>query len=438
MQSILTPYWTVFRDHPEQIKYWTSEKKYNVIVAGRGSGKTEIARRKIVRKLAFKKPWPNPLYAYCLPTYAQAKKVAWRPLLNLIPNNWIRNGGINLSDMSIETVFGSTLYVMGMDKPQRMEGLQFDGVVLDESCDQKPGVFNLTVVPTLSHRDGYCDRIGVPKRDGVGRVDFRMFFEKGLFGDPNIQSLYWRSESVLTEEQIKVAKSTMSDQDYDEQYNAVWVDVGGIIYYSFASDNIDSSVHYNPDEVIYVGADFNVNPMCWVLAHRYGDNDDTAKIEVFDEVFLTNTNTEAALNHLYSRYSNHTSGWRFYCDASSTARKTSSGKTDYIIIKNDDRFIEKYVFFPENNPKQKDRYQTVNAALKNAADKRRTKIHSDCKHLINDFRLVAYKKGTLEIENYSGTDIGHMSDAFGYMIMRVLPMRIKSTASPAIYTVSKY
>lgn len=169
--------WYPLRYHEEQQSCIRTRKKYVVAVAGRGSGKTEIARRKIVYALRIKKPWSNPIYVYALPTYPQAKKIAWVEIQELIPKHWIARNGINISDMSIKTIFGSTLYIVGMDKPHRIEGLQIDGIVLDESSDQRPGIMK-TVSPMLTHRNAWCWRIGVPKRSGVEELSLEIFMKE--------------------------------------------------------------------------------------------------------------------------------------------------------------------------------------------------------------------------------------------------------------------
>jgi hypothetical protein len=424
----LPPTWfdPPLRYHYEQSQLWQSKKKFCVAVAGRGSGKTELARRKIVLSLPIKKPWPDPIYVYALPTFAQAKRVAWRPLLNLIPPRWIKKNGINVSDLSIETVFGSILYVMGMDKPQRIEGIQIDGAVIDESSDQKPGTFNKSILPTLNHRDAWCWRIGVPKRSGVGRIEFRAFYELGIMGDDLIDSFMWKSATILSPEALEQQRTIMDEADFDEQYNAVWLDAGGSIYHAFTEQNVSEDCVYDPSEDILVGADFNVDPMCWTLAHEVGDT-----IRVFDELFLRNTNTEATLKKLKQRYPFH-KNFKFYCDASSRQRNTSASKTDYLIIKNDVELPGKMVYYPDRNPKLQDRFATVNAVLCNAKGKRDLLINPKCKHLINDLRMMAYKEGTTDPEDYTGTDIGHMSDGMGYMIWKLRPMDTPESNAPVV------
>lgn len=421
--------WKPLRYHPIHAEMWRSRKQFIAAAAGRGSGKTELARRKIVAALAIRKEHPDPIYVYCLPTYPQARKVAWYPIINLLPKEWLNKDSINKTESSITTVFGSKLYIVGMDKPQRIEGLQIDGMVIDESCDQRPGAFQKTILPMLTHRDAWCWRIGVPKKSGIGRAEFKEFFDKGREGDPGIASFTWKSSEVLLPEKLEYIKSITDPETFLEQYEAVWLDSGGSIYYNFKRINVNDVAVYDSTQPIIVGCDFNVDPMCWVLNH-YKDG----KFYVFDELMLRNTNTPNSLNSLYNKYPAHLAGWKFYGDASARQRKTSASRTDYLIIKNDTRFGDKKVYFPQKNPKVQDRFASVNAIFSNAAGDVKCFIHPRCKRLIGDFETMSYKEGTTEAEDYSGTDIGHMSDAFGYVIMRLAPIKLERDSIPVVHT----
>jgi len=257
--------------------------------------------------LPVKKAWADPLYFYALPTFAQAKRVAWDPICKLIPPSWVK-GEPNRSGMVIETVFGSKLYVVGMDKPARIEGVQWDGGVIDERSDTKPGTFYRSVVPALEHRNGWCWQIGVPKRFGVGALEWNEFFERGVPDnadyDPEILSLTWPSSTVLTPKQLAWAKANLDARDYNEQYNATLESVGGMIFYAFDEvKNVDDRVSYRANEPICVGSDFNVDPMCWTLSHRTATG-----LVTFDEIYLRNTNTPSTLDYLAERYGDHEGG----------------------------------------------------------------------------------------------------------------------------------
>lgn len=407
---MLTEAWTQLRYHKLQASLWRTTARFVAVAAGRGSGKTELSRRRVVRFLPVRKPWPNPMYFYALPTVAQAKRVAWRPLKLLIPPNWIAK--INESDMIIETVFGSSLYVLGMDKPQRAEGVQWDGGIIDESCDQKPGVFDLTFLPTFSWRDAWCWRIGVPKRHGVGAVDFKGFCESGAQ-----MSFTWPSEDILRPEALAYAREHLDIRDYNEQYRANWEDASGRIFHAFNDVlNVSDQVSYDSSKPVCVGSDFNVDPMAWILGHG-GE-----KPVVFDELFIHNTNTQETLNRLHAKYSSHLGGWEFYGDATGAARKTSAATSDYIQIRNDERFKGKRVFYPRKNPSLINRFAACNSLFCNAAQKRHLYVHPRCVNLIKDLKDRAYKEGTREPDDYG--ELGHITDGLGYWLYRRYPVKI--------------
>lgn len=453
---MLTPSWTPLRYHPLQYKLWRSKAQFVAVAAGRGSGKTVIARRRVVRYLAVKKPWPDPIYFYALPTINQARRIAWEKILNLIPKEWIVN--VNKTNMTVKTIFGSTLYVLGMDNPQRAEGDQWDGGVLDESCDQKPKVFDLSILPALTHKNGWCWRIGVPKRHGIGSRDFKRFYDLGTgkiesnnsVEDEDdsivdykalgitVESYTWPSKDILTPEQLAWSEQNLDPRDFNEQYNAAWESASGAIFYAYVDKeypegNLDSSIVYNPNLPLIIGQDFNVDPMAWIIAQYDTDKN---RFNVIDELYIRNTNTVETLRELHRRYGNHQNGFGFYGDASGRARRTSASYSDYLLImqsvKERGEFKGGRVHFLKANPRVQDRFAACNAMFCNAKNERRCFLHPKVKHLRQDLQERQYKEGTNEPDDYG--DIGHSSDAFGYPIHRLFPIGIKITdKEPSVY-----
>ena len=427
---MLTKAWTPLRYHELQARLWRSKARFINVAAGRGSGKTEIARRYIVRMLPVAKPWSNPMYFYGLPTYKQARRVAWRPIKELVPHDWIKT--INETEMRIDTVFGSSLYILGLDKPARIEGDQWDGGVLDESCDQRPNVFSLSVLPALSHRAGWCRRIGVPKRFGVGAAEFKDAYMRGVeagYGSDH-ESYTWSSEDILSKEQLRWAKENLDAKDYDEQYRASWEDISGLIFYAYDDIlNVAEGV-YNPSMPLIVGSDFNVDPMAWVVCQR-GKN--ANELYVLDEMFVRNTNTQACLDMLFKRWGSHQAGFEFYGDASGRARNTRASESDYLQIRNDTRFSNARVFYPQRNPSRKNRFAACNAMFCNALSLRRCFIAPRCKHLRKDLLSRAYLQGTTEVNDKTDSDLGHISDAFGYVIHSLFPIILQGSVEPKVY-----
>lgn len=423
---MLTSAWTPLRWHAEQTKLWRTRARFVGVVAGRGSGKTELARRRIVRYLPVRKPYSNPIYLYAMPTYNQARRVAWGALRSLIPESWLVKA--NNSSMLVETVFGSSLYVMGMDKPQRAEGVQWDGVVLDESSDQKPGTFARSLFPAMSHRRAWCWRIGVPKRFGVGADEFRTFWDecrrRELEGDPNWEAYWWPSDEIVPAEELDIARRTLDERDFEEQYRASWQMAAGRMFYAFDDVmNVRDDIALSSDLPIYVGSDFNVDPMAWTISQvKLDPKTKTPMLHVLDEVWRRNTNTPETLEYLVQKYGDHHAGFSFFGDATGRARKSSASMSDYVLIKNHSFFSKcSRVFYPKANPLVVNRVAACNAMFKNAEGVRRCLVHPRCRNLIRDLKMRQWKPGTREPDD-SG-DIGHISDALGYEIHYLFPAR---------------
>ena len=412
------------RPHTLQDYLYRTRKRFPVVPAGRGSGKSEVCRRKLTRYAGMQFPTKNPMLFYALPTTAQARRVAWESLKSMVPPDWYRKGSQTFfeAERVIWNAFNAEIHVVGLDQPQRIEGNQWCAGVIDECSDQKPKVFDLSIRPALTAFKGWCARIGVPKRYGVGSEDFKAAFDLGMSGiDADTVSLTWHSSTVVEAKELAAIKAVLDPRDYAEQYEASWEQISGAIFYSFheelsvtSKEAIRKSV-YNPIRTIVVGSDFNVDPMCWTLCHR-AENE----LVAFDELNISNTNTRETLDILHDRYGEHNAGWEFFGDATGQARRTSAELSDYLQILNDERFNRKEVYYPDSNPSRYDRFSACNAMFCNADGVTRFFVNPRCKRLIADLKHRSFKPGTKEAAD-SGA-MGHMSDALGYIISSVWPI----------------
>ena len=438
---MLTDAWYPLYDIPDRTEALRGAplRRFTCIQAGRQSGKTEIARRWLVSCLLWPKPWPDPRYFFAADTVGHAKAIVWEALLRLIPPQWLQGKPReSASWMEIRTVFGASLRVFGMQRPQCVEGLPYDGGIIDESADVPPGAFDRSVRPALAVRDGWAWRIGVPKRFGIGAREFNDFYDLGRRGDdPAIKSFTWKSAEVL--EQVNPGflaemRRTMDPCDYREQFEASREAVSGRAFYPFDRAYNVRKVIYDPVYPLVVGMDFNVDPMHWVLCQVKGGE----RLEVFDELFMRNTNTSESLTALWSRYGQHVGGWQFYGDAASRQRHTSASEADYALIFNDRRFASspggRRVFIPDSNPMVRERLGEVNALCCNAEGVRRLFVDPACTHLIDDFD----NRPLPGLEAEQKSDYTHGTDAVGYVVHARFPTRFNLDgvySSPAIINV---
>ncbi len=179
--------------------------------------------------------------------------------------------------------------------------------------------------------------------------------------------------------------------------------------------------------------DFNVDPMCSVLAQREGD-----VVYVLDEIILPDANTPAACEAFYQRTQSMREQGpvtvQVYGDASGNQRNTAGARTDWSIIR--DFFarvrgeFEVTFRIASSNPAVKDRINCVNSRLRNAVDERQLIVDPRCRELIRDFEQVCWKSdangnatGELDKGDRQRT---HVSDALGYYLSQAFPMQPKA------------
>jgi hypothetical protein len=182
--------------------------------------------------------------------------------------------------------------------------------------------------------------------------------------------------------------------------------------------------------------DFNVHPMCSVMAQRAGD-----MVEVLDEMVLEDANTpkacEAFLERARMLAEATTDMWGrqlvevdVYGDASGHQRRTSAAGTDWSLIReffSDVQEISLRVKAGTSNPSVRDRVNTMNSLLYSASGERRLVIDPGCKELITDLERVRWSldgagRPTTELDK-SERKRTHVSDALGYYVAEAFAMR---------------
>src|SRR4051812_12306967 len=118
MEFKLPARWTPLRHHETQSKLWRDDGiRFKVVPAGRRSGKTELAKRKVIQKACEHVEFPNARFVCAAPTRDQAKKIYWDDLKALSPKELL-DGRPSESDLSIHFYNGATVNVTGMDVPE--------------------------------------------------------------------------------------------------------------------------------------------------------------------------------------------------------------------------------------------------------------------------------------------------------------------------------
>lgn len=213
--------------------------------------------------------------------------------------------------------------------------------------------------------------------------------------------------SVLRDEAERLR---LTDPD---KYEHVWggkYDLGGkgrvyskFLERAFPAGNLDATVRDAGGE-LYVGQDFNVNPMASVIAQRVVD-----ECHVLDALSLPVSNTAEVCEEIKRRYPHRRV---IFCpDPAGNQRHTNApvGQTDFTII----RSYGYEVRAPRAHCAVVDRVNNANMMLDDGT-KRRVRIHPRASVLIESLNGLTYKEGTSAPDKASGFD--HQCDAFSYLL----------------------
>lgn len=381
------------------------QHRFRVVVAGRRFGKTHLS----IRELCYHARKPDQEVWYVAPTYRQAKQIVWRKLKNKLQDlNWSKK--VNESELTISLKNGSQISLKGADNADSLRGVGLDFMVMDEFADVDEEAWTEVLRPTLADKQGKALFIGTPK--GIGN------WAHDLYTMPQEQPSTWSSYQYTTldggqvkPEEIEAAKQDLDERTFRQEFMATFETYSGRIYYSF-----DRKVNTVPPaiidlSIIYIGMDFNIDPMSAVVAVRQGDS-----LYVIDELRMFSSNTAEIVEEIKSRYSK--SKIFVYPDPAGSARKSSAGGiTDHTILSNAGFLVKS----PRAHTPVRDRINAVNSRLKDARGVSHLFIHPKCKYTIEGLERHVYKEGTSQPDKDSGYD--HMMDALGYMTDYMFPVR---------------
>tara|TARA_Y100000310_G_scaffold323143_1_gene383119 strand:- start:3033 stop:4379 length:1347 start_codon:yes stop_codon:yes gene_type:complete len=444
----LTERWYDLRPHAEQRRLWESSSRFRVVPAGRRSGKTELAKRELVR-CSLAATWPEAWFVAAAPTRDQAKRIYWIDLKKLVPPAMLRR--VSESELTVHLVNGASISVVGMDKPDRIEGRTLDGIVLDEYGNMKPSVWAENVRPALStsERLGWAWLIGVPE----GRNHYYNLATHAPTA-PDWDLFTWPSADILDPAEIEAARQELDSLTFQQEYEASFLDFAGRAYYGFERHaHASRSLKYDPSRPLVLAFDFNVEPGIAAVLQELEFPDLGWCTCVIGEVWIPrNSNTPAVCRRLAQDWAKHSGDVLVYGDATGGARGTAKvSGSDWDLIKAELRpvFGERLKFrVPRANPRERSRVNAVNSRLRTADGAIHMLVDPEAApHVIDDLEGVTLLEGgSGEIDKRrrgpshsegSGRkhapQLTHLTDAIGYYILRAHP---PSTGVPNARAVS--
>lgn len=229
----------------------------------------------------------------------------------------------------------------------------------------------------------------------------------------------------LPEHFIKSLKDNFDEEYYKINVLGEFGDYSsGLVVKGFSDSNL-KHLKYVPNLPLHITCDFNVDPMCWVLAYIDKDN-----VYYFDELVIEKTTTEQCIQELIRRYPKHEAEIIINGDASGDNRTTQSEFTNYAIIRKtlyNHGYDRKQVKFHlrDYNPPILNRISAFNAKVRNSQGENHLFVDERrCKWLLYNLYNLSFKEGTSIVDvptfsqiknNRDSKFLEHPFDAASYL-----------------------
>lgn len=410
--------WYKLKPVEEQLRLVESKARFNVICAGRRSGKTERAKRRLIKE-AMTIPGP---YFIGAPTIPQARLIYWDDIKRMALGSMQKARPLE-AQLVLPFDNGSTIHLLGMEHPKRFEGPLWLGGLLDEVSYFKENAWTESIAPALDtenpERPGYkawCWLLGKP--NGLNHF-YRMYNYAKTANDPEWAAFHWHSSEVLSPEAIAAAMRRMSASQFRQEYEASFETSSGRICPDYNELNTTDRIIQSHEEIYYC-CDFNFTPM----SHAIGVRDEN-NIYFLDEIILTSAIAEQNALEFCDRYKNHDNKrLKLFGDASGKAGEKHGHESNYTNMErifndhgwNVDRCVK------SANPAIRDRQNAVRAKVCNALGERSMFVNPGKAPWTHESCLtVQFKEGSAFIED-DKNKYQHVFTAIGYEIDYLFPI----------------
>lgn len=409
--------WYALKDHPVQLALVAAVGngiRFPLVPAGRRSGKTERFKRFLVKQASAYAG----MYFAAAPTHAQAKKIFWDDL-KAFTLSCMHSRRPSESDLIIYLDNGSEVHVIGLDKPQRIEGIPWTGGGIDEFADIKSDAWEAnilpalnTVNPTMPDYRAWCWLLGVP--DGLNHYyDLCMQAESGQ--DPNFRVFHWKSAEILPADVMDAMKRAMSAKQFKQEFEASFETATGRIYEDYGRANT-TTASIEPHEQLMWMHDQNFTPLSSAIGVRRNNGKD---LYLLDEIVLTSAISRQSAIEFVEKYKEHKNKHvLIYGDPAGKAGEKHGHASDYTDI---EAVLKEHGWrFTRNvkaaHPAIKDRQNAVRAKIKTAA--------GEVSLFVNEVTAPWCHKGLATVQLQEGSSFQedqknqyqHITTAIGYCV----------------------
>ena len=389
------------------------------------SGKTERFKRFLVKQANR----IEGMYFAAAPTHDQAKKIFWDDLKAFTLSS-THSRQPSESNRIIRMNNGSEIHVIGLDKPQRIEGIPWTGGGIDEFADIKPEAWEANIYPALNTINptrpdyrAWCWLLGVP--DGLNHYYDLCETAKA---DPGgqFEVFHWMTEEIFPDMAAE-ARKVMSEKQYNQEFRAAFETASGRIYEDYSDLNYTDDTIQSHEQLHWMH-DQNYTPLSSAVGVKRGDN-----MYLLDEIVLISAVSKQSAMEFVEKYKDHKNKHvLLYGDPAGKAGEKHGHASDYTDIEgvlkaNGWKSTRK---IRPKHPAIKDRQNAVRAKIKTADGKVSLFVNpKTAKWCHKGLATVQLQKGSTFQEDQTN-QYQHITTAIGYCVEIIWPVVRKPAQSP--------
>jgi len=404
-----------------QLEWWNKEEFIKALITGYGGGKTLIGAKRSIAVSLHNAPSP---FNVVSPSYKIAKRTVIPTIKALL------NGKATLENLSYKFNKSDNefkiwcrgreaiIWISSGDDPESLKGPNIGAAWIDEPFIQKEDVFTqmLARVRDPQARIKEVNLTGTPETLNWGYEICEG--ERADNYDLGIVHASTRENLALDTKYADTLENAMTEEAAAAYVGGEFRNLQtGMVYYGFNKDRNVVDIP-DPGGELFVGMDFNVDPMAAVIFWKNGNH-----MHFIDEIELPNADTEYMCSYLIETYKYREGKLKGQCriktifpDASGNNRSTKSpgGRTDFYYIKHAGFIVDA----PPGNPLIRDRENACNGKLSPKKGDPTITISPKCKKLIGYFLRYTHA----EKHKKDQKAMSHLLDGFGYPVHRLFPI----------------
>jgi hypothetical protein len=401
---------------PSQQEFIDCKARFKGFSGPVGSGKS-MALCFLAFRLATENPGCQGLLG--APTYRMMRDVTQVAFLRMLDENNIPYEFSKSDNIVLIKEIESEILLRSLDDPERLRGTNLAWFGIDElTFTTEEGWTRLEARLRDPRAKKLCG-FGVWTPNGHDWV-YRRFIKTPIQGYGCVRARPHENKFVLAvnPDFYQRLEHSYDARFYRQEVLGEYLNImQGRVYESFDRERNVAAGSFDPKFPLYWSLDFNVTPLCSVLAQKRD-----GKICVIDEICLDNATVDDAVNALHNRIQGAAAGLTVTGDASGRQRSVAALGNAYAELRTSlgrAGFNNFTVSVPASNPPVMKRVKLVNACLQDASGDTKLIVAPDCEELIKDLEEVLFKPNEGVIDKARDPKRTHVSDALGYLLWEV-------------------